>query len=335
MRDGLLRLLNAAGLFALARRRTAGSLRILCYHGLWTLPGEPYGESLFMRVDGFRDRMLWLARSGYPVLDLDEAVTLLASGRLPPRAVVITIDDGWRSTYSDMLPILEELGLPATLYMSTWYADRDLPVLNVALACLIERSKVAMLDLAGIAPGLDGVASLDGGAPRAALATRIFEAIDRLPASDRAGAFAAVAERAGADAGAMLGQFRYMNAGEIADARRRGLRFELHTHRHRSVTRHLAEMAGEIEENREALRRKGAGENFTHFCYPGGYYQPEVEPILAEQGILSATLTQRGLNPPGTHPLRLRRLLDGRRVSQIMFEAWLAGVFEPIDRRRA
>jgi peptidoglycan/xylan/chitin deacetylase (PgdA/CDA1 family) len=279
--------------------------------------------------------MRWLAASDYPVLDLDEAVKLLAAGRLPPRATVITIDDGWRSTHSHMLPILEELELPATLYMSTWYADRDLPVLNVALAWLIERGTVAALDLSGIAPGLDGEVQLNGGASRTALATRIFEAIDRLPVADRARAFATVAGRAGADAGALLDQFRYMSAGEIADARRRGLRFELHTHRHRSVTRHLGEIAGEIDDNRKALRRRGAGENFAHFCYPGGYYQPEVEPILAERGILSASLTQRGLNPPGTHPLRLRRLLDGPRISQIAFEGWLAGIFEPIDRRRA
>lgn len=335
MRDALLRALNRAGLFALSRRATAGSLRILCYHGLWTLPGQPHGDSLFMDVEQFRDRMRWLAASDYPVLDLDEAVKLLVAGRLPPRAVVITIDDGWRSTHSHMLPILESFGFPATLYMSTWYADRELPVLNVALGYLIERSTAAVLDLSGIAPGLDGAVPLDDGVPRGALAARIFEAIDRLPVADRARAFATVAERAGTDVGAILGQFRYMNAGEIADARRRGLRFELHTHRHRSVTRHLDEIAAEIDDNRQALRRKGAGENFAHFCYPGGYYQPEVEPILAGCGIISATLAQRGLNPPGTHPLRLRRLLDGPRISQIAFEAWLAGVFEPIDRRRA
>lgn len=334
MRDAALVAAKRAGLFALARRATARSLRILCYHGLWTLPGEPYGDSLFMPVDQFRARMRWLAASDYPVLDLDEAVKLLAADRLPPRAVVITIDDGWRSTHSHMLPILEELGLPATVYMSTWYADRELPVLNVALACMIERCDQAALDLAGIAPGLDGKAAIGDGRARTELAARIFAAVDAMPAAERLQAFATIADRAGIDRAGYLAQFRYLNTGEIADARRRGLRFELHTHRHRSVTRHLAETTAEIDDNRQALRRKGAGENFAHFCYPGGYYQPDVEPLLAERGIVSATLTRRGLNPPGTHPFRLRRLLDGARVSQVAFEAYLAGLFEPIDKRR-
>jgi len=332
VKQGLLSLLRGAGLFALSGRVTASSLRILGYHGLWTLGDRPFGENLFMGIEHFRDRMRWLAGSGYPVLDLDEAVKLLAAGRLPRRAVVITIDDGWRSTYTHMLPILEEFGLPATLYLSTWYADRPLPVLNVALAYLIERTEVPSIDLNGIAPGLDGEARPEDG--RAALATRLFEAIDGLPVAERRAAFDRIVERAGGDPAVMGSQFRYMTAGEISDAARRGLRIELHTHRHRSVTRHLDEMAREIEDNRVALRHYGGGQRFEHFCYPGGYYQPEVEPVLAESGILSATLAERGFNPPGSHPLRLRRLLDGPRVSQIEFEAWLAGLFETIDRRR-
>jgi peptidoglycan/xylan/chitin deacetylase (PgdA/CDA1 family) len=248
--------------------------------------------------------------------------------------VVITIDDGWRSTHSHMLPILEELGLPATLYMSTWYADRELPVLNVALACMIERCPGPALDISGIAPVLDGEAEIGAGPARSALAMRIFAAIDTMPAAERGRAFSILAERAGIDAAGYLAQFRYMNAGEIADARRRGLRFELHTHRHRSVTRHLGELAGEIDDNRRSLHRKGAGRNFTHFCYPGGYYQADAEAVLAARGIVSATLTRRGLNPADTHPFRLRRLLDGPRVSQLAFEAYLAGIFEPIDKWR-
>jgi len=333
VKQGVLTMLRAAGLFALSARLTASSLRILGYHGLWTLPGRPFGENLFMDVDHFHERMRWLSEAGYPVLDLDEAVKLLAAGRLPPRAVVITIDDGWRSTYSHMLPVLEEFRLPATLYLSTWYADRTLPVLNVALAFLIGRTRMETIDLSGIAPGLEGVARPEEEG-RVALSARIFEAIDRLPVADRQPAFDRIVDRAGADPAVLASQFCYMTAGEIRDASRRGLRIELHTHRHRSVTRHLGEMASEIDENRAALRRAGAGQHFEHFCYPGGYYQPEVEPVLVERGILSATLADRGLNPPGSHLLRLRRLLDGPRVSQVEFEAWLAGMFEPIDRRR-
>jgi peptidoglycan/xylan/chitin deacetylase (PgdA/CDA1 family) len=32
-----------------------------------------------------------------------------------------------------MLPILERLGLPATVYITTWSPDHQLPVVNVAV----------------------------------------------------------------------------------------------------------------------------------------------------------------------------------------------------------
>lgn len=68
-----------------------------------------------------------VGREGYPVLPLGEAVRRLDEDRLPDQAVVITIDDGWSSTYTHMLPILESLGLPATVYVTTWYSDHNYP----------------------------------------------------------------------------------------------------------------------------------------------------------------------------------------------------------------
>ena len=39
-----------------------------------------------------------------------------------------------------MLPILEELGLPATVYITTWYSDNQLPVVNVAVDYILRRA---------------------------------------------------------------------------------------------------------------------------------------------------------------------------------------------------
>jgi peptidoglycan/xylan/chitin deacetylase (PgdA/CDA1 family) len=77
--------------------------------------------------------MARLRASGRPVLPLGEAIERLAAGNLPEAAVVITIDDGWASTYTHMLPILERYRLPATVYVTTWYSGRDMPVVNVAI----------------------------------------------------------------------------------------------------------------------------------------------------------------------------------------------------------
>ncbi len=139
-KEGLLQAARAGGLFALSRRASRKSLRILAYHGLWTTPGYQYGNHLFMTPQQFERRMIWLRNSRFPILPLAEAVQRLDDGSLPDHAVVITIDDGWSSTYSHMLPILEKLGLPATIYITTWYSEHQLPVVNVAVDYILKRA---------------------------------------------------------------------------------------------------------------------------------------------------------------------------------------------------
>jgi hypothetical protein len=48
--------------------------------------------------------------------------------------------------------------------------------------------------------------------------------------------------------------------------------------------------------------------------------------LLAANGIRSATLTKTGLNAPGSDRYALRRFLDGRRVSDFHFDAYLNGL---------
>jgi hypothetical protein len=43
--------------------------------------------------------------------------------RLPAKCVLITIDDGWKSVYSDAYPVLKAYGYPFTLYLYTRYIN--------------------------------------------------------------------------------------------------------------------------------------------------------------------------------------------------------------------
>lgn len=324
-----------AVLFALTRRATRRSLRILGYHGLWTSPGQPYGECLFMPVEQFAARMRWLAASRYPVLPLDAAIDGIHAGTLPDNAVVITIDDGWRSTATHMAPILHELHLPATLYASTYYVEHQEIVVNVAVNFAIDRAGPTWLDLSDVLPAFPQPLLLGDPAARAALALRVNQAIDAVPGLD---ARVALAHRVAARAGIALErfdrQFRFMTPGQLRDCEHLGLAIALHGHRHQSVDAPGANLERELADNRAALVRAGITAPARHFCYPRGDLVPGIDTRLANNGVISATTTRRALNPPGTPMHRLSRLLDGPRVSQFGFEAWLAGLYEPYDRLR-
>src|SRR6185312_3617763 len=188
-------------------------------------------DCTFIAPAQFEARMARLKRSGLPVLPLGEAVERLGDGTLPDAAVVITIDDGWVSTFTHMLPVLEAHGFPATLYATTWYAGRDLPVVNVAVDYLRQ------------AAGRWDVDPHD----------KTVE-IEALPVDQRLEALRRFGGEMGVDeAWLERRQFNIMSAEQFAEAQRRGLDVQLHTHRHIEIDRQVDALPGELAENRAFL----------------------------------------------------------------------------------
>jgi peptidoglycan/xylan/chitin deacetylase (PgdA/CDA1 family) len=66
----------------------------------------------------FRRWLEMLARTGTPITMAD-LVRGLDGGPLPKNPVMITFDDGYRSCHDVALPILRELGIPATFFVAT------------------------------------------------------------------------------------------------------------------------------------------------------------------------------------------------------------------------
>ncbi len=62
----------------------------------------------------FERQMAWLAEAGYRTLSL--SACLQPEFQLPPKAVVITFDDGYRALMKHVLPVLQRFGFVATVF---------------------------------------------------------------------------------------------------------------------------------------------------------------------------------------------------------------------------
>ena len=113
--SSLTRLLHLLGKFS-GRQR----LCILTYHRILAVR-DPLLES---EVDlaTFSWQMQLLA-DAFNVLPLHQALLLLEQGQLPARAVCISFDDGYRSVHELALPVLQALGLPATVFSTSAHID--------------------------------------------------------------------------------------------------------------------------------------------------------------------------------------------------------------------
>ncbi len=88
-------------------------LGVLTYHRI----GESYNQ-LFMDEHLFEQQLIWLNRYFNPV-SLAEGLVLQKQGKLPKRAVAITIDDGYLDSYTRIFPLLKKHQITATFFIST------------------------------------------------------------------------------------------------------------------------------------------------------------------------------------------------------------------------
>ena len=94
------------------------SVPILCYHKF----GEGKKSALNTPPGLFRQHMAYLKSNGYRVISPGDLLDFLEYRRqIPKKAVLITIDDGFKSVYDIAWPILEEFGFTATLFVYTDY----------------------------------------------------------------------------------------------------------------------------------------------------------------------------------------------------------------------
>ena len=79
----------------------------------------------------------------------------LQQGRLPPRALAITFDDGYADNRTVAAPLLERHGLPCTFFVATGFLDGG-RMWNDTLIETVRRAPGQTLDLRDLTPDLGG-----------------------------------------------------------------------------------------------------------------------------------------------------------------------------------
>lgn len=99
-----------------APRVDVQDLLILCYHAV----SPSWHSFLAVAPERLREQVGLLLRRGYRPLTLSDAVAPGAAGK----RLVVSFDDGYRSILARGLPVLRELGVPATAFIQTDLADQ-------------------------------------------------------------------------------------------------------------------------------------------------------------------------------------------------------------------
>lgn len=92
-----------------------GGATVLCYH----IVEAPAAPRMHITRDVFRQHLRYLEMTGYNVIPLRHLHEYVMGKRasLPKNAVVITIDDGWASTYTEIFPEMQKRKFPFTVFI--------------------------------------------------------------------------------------------------------------------------------------------------------------------------------------------------------------------------
>ncbi len=311
-----------AGGLHVARYLNRHSLRILMFHSF--LPRRP----------DFADRMAARCRHlkrFYRPVSLTEAAQAWSAGAvLPPNALAITVDDGYRDFYELAYPIFAEHRLPVIVYLVTGFMDGRLWLWPDQLRHAVETAAPRRLDLP-LAEGGSLALDFTSDAGRAQALQALSERTKRMPNRERV--------RFMADLPVMIeteiprtpppeyAPLAWAQVREMAD---NGIEFGLHTATHPILSRveTEAELRDEIEGAKRRIEQE-LGPGVRHFCYPNG--KPEdidgrVVAAVERAGFDTAVVTSEGFNRPGANRFLLKRIPADPDYTDRFFAEYAAGV---------
>lgn len=311
------------------RRRLRADLRILAYHRV--VERIDAGRFLFdpelLSADAanFRAQMLHVKRH-YTALRLGEAMALLDAGKpLPSGALVVTFDDGYDDNYRVAFPILRELGLPATFFVSTGYIDSGLPYHYDWFVHVLSAATVPAIDL----PELGHVAPLPAGLrARQRLAQGLISRLKSLDDDAQIRVIDRLGQACGMPRTGPVADCRPMTWDQLREMDQGGMEIGSHGVGHRMLAKlDDAGLEAEIVGSRDAIGR-ALGAPARVISYPVGgadAWDGRVVAAARAAGYVAGCSYLAGSNDPGRMDhYGLRRIPVERTTSLDVFRAMTA-----------
>ena len=288
-------------------RQPRGLLRVLMYHRVDEPGARPWLDPALISAtpEDFSEQMKYLA-SNYQIVTLRDVFTALESGNsraLPPRAVLVTFDDGYCDFEEHAWPILKRYGIPAILFVPTafpdqpgrtfWWDDLHQAVQNGSqqdtLNTLIDSLNLSNSHRIQTYGQLRSYLKTLKHTEAKSKVQQFCRTLDLQPAPNSILSWDALRKLAS-----------------------EGLTLGAHTRTHALLNRISLEAAREeVIGSRNDLERQ-IGSVLPIFAYPSGQVSGEVISLLEREGFVLAFATKRGINNlKHIHPLRIGRLNIG------------------------
>lgn len=283
------------------RRRNRASGRILYFHRV-----NDEGDVFFpaISVSLFEQQMRFIARH-YKVVSMAGMLEHLASDSTET-AVAITFDDGYQDNFECAFPILQRLGIPATIFLTTGSMDSREPLWFERLALAFKTSEKELADLELDVPRRIWLRTQ---AERMASFGEVFGVLRNMPNARRVQHYQEILAALAADDGTER-DGKMLTWDHVRRMKRLGIDFGGHTVTHPFLSQMSRdEVAWEVTECKRRIEEE-LQEPVRFFAYPSGREEDfgrwNTEAIR-DAGYDAALTTIWGMNDHSTDRMELRR----------------------------
>lgn len=247
----------------------------------------PIEEGMYVRPDNF-NRIINYLSNEFEIISVDELISRIAiRSKLNSKTVVLTFDDGWRDNYLNAFPILKSHNIPATIFLPTFYINKndlfwtDKLIIHHFLSVGTAHSKV-----------------LSPSTQKMILKYKNYNI-------DKINNFIKELEKKNGDIYPKSRSF--LNWDEIIEMSGHNISFGSHSHQHHNLTKlSNEEITSDIKTSLATLKKENIPFLNT-FCYPGGYHNSSTQGILKQFGFNMAFITI-GFNDLSSYPQVLSRI---------------------------
>ncbi len=279
------------------------NFHILAYHMIAEHPNGFYPETSY---EAFARQIEYLKRN-YNVLSLEEIVRRASQMKSVRRCVAVTFDDGFRDNYEKAYPVLKQLQLPATIFLTTGCIEKaEIPwFIRFRSLFLNTRKDRLEIELGG---GVEAF-SMPGRNERLAVSDRVMGYLQTCSNERRISILELLPSLLGiAPAREMTSPM--LTWDQIREMSGNGISFGAHTVTHPVLSRiNPNSLLCEIQSSRDTIENKARCPVKT-FAYPFGrkeHYPRETPSLLRCLGFLCAVTTEPGVNSSASDPYELKR----------------------------
>jgi len=256
----------------------------------------------------------------YELLSLDKLAWYIQQGKtLPKKAIVITIDDGYKDNYLYAYPILKKHNAPATMFIATGYIGTDRLFWYNKVKYIFQATHQAEANSDEL-----GTFRLQSTIDKLKASSTAREKLKKMPEQLRNSVVDKLAYSLGVNIPESLGKNTILSWDEIREMNNNGIAFGAHTVNHPILTGiPLKQAKQEIMQSKKDMEEK-LGQPVTSFAYPNGGHRDfnrDIANLVKETGVLCAvTAIPRWITlKTNLYELGRIRVSDDQDQSKVLF----------------